>query len=470
MPLPDLYSQWTQARQNGAQRANDYTVRQNIGGALQGDSGALSAILKASPQTGMQLQDRAAGQQKAALAQQQEDSGRAALMFSQTGDPQYYAAWRQSLAGLPNAPQLPEALEPDDLEPAKQSAGAYAQAYGGFKGMETPSAIRELQMLQANPELAKLDMQRRQAGFGRPQLIQTADGYAWATPEGASPLNYGGGQPQTPQGPQSGQPFTIDPSLPPNVQAAIRSNEQAWANAPDQATAMLPPTRAQGPRVMPAPKQTAQSELEKRLALADQMGASPEEKRRMVIGREGAAAGAKPMPVGALKEMLSIEDSLGSTKLVADTLAKHASKIQSGDLSVSPVNAIGARVRETFGAANTNDVNLREFKADITRTVNEWLRLNKGVQTEGDAQREYKAIMDSNDPVVVARSIERLSKIMKNTVEIQVRKREAIQRNYGQGGQTARSASQPSQQPVKRARNPQTGETLVLVNGQWVPE
>jgi hypothetical protein len=200
MPLPDLYSQWTQARQNGAQRANDYTVRQNMGGALQGDSGALSAILKASPQTGMQLQDRAAGQQKAALAQQQEDSGRAALMFSQTGDPQYYAAWRQSLAGLPNAPQLPEALEPDDLEPAKQSAGAYAQAYGGFKGMETPSAIRELQMLQANPELAKLDMQRRQAGFGRPQLIQTADGYAWATPEGASPLNYGGGQPQTPQG------------------------------------------------------------------------------------------------------------------------------------------------------------------------------------------------------------------------------------------------------------------------------
>lgn len=325
MALPDFYSQWTHARQNGAQRANDYTVRQNIGGALQGDSGALSAILKASPQTGMMLQDRAAGQQKAALAQQQEDSGRAALMFSQTGDPQYYAAWRQSLAGLPNAPQLPEALEPDDLEPAKQSAGAYAQAYGGFKGMETPSAIRELQMLQANPELAKLDMQRRQAGFGRPQLIQTADGYAWATPEGASPLNYGGGQPQAPQGQQSGQPFTIDPSLPPNVQAAIRSNEQAWANAPDQATAMLPPTRAQGPRVMPAPKQTAQSELEKRLALADQMGASPEEKRRMVVGGEAARDTQRISTADATKARLKltqIQTARNQLKAVKSAFAK----------------------------------------------------------------------------------------------------------------------------------------------------
>lgn len=141
MALPDFYSQWTQARQNGAQRANDQTVRQNIGGALQGDSGALSAILKASPQTGMQVQQYAQGQRKA----QQEDAGKVASMFAQTGDPQYYAMWKQSLAGIPNAPQLPDALTPDDIEPAKQSAMAFAQAYGGVAG--TPAGVQEFRYM-----------------------------------------------------------------------------------------------------------------------------------------------------------------------------------------------------------------------------------------------------------------------------------------------------------------------------------
>src|SRR3546814_12528911 len=38
--------------------------------------------------------------------------------------------------------------------------------------------------------------------------------------------------------------FTIDPSLPPQVQAAIRGNEQAWAQAPDMGAMPIPQTRA----------------------------------------------------------------------------------------------------------------------------------------------------------------------------------------------------------------------------------
>lgn len=243
----EMWERGGQAAREGKQRT---ALSQYLQPATQGDSGALTQLYQAG------LGEQAMGAQKFATEQrslQREDAGKAASMFAQTGDPQYYAMWRQSLSGLPNAPQLPEALEPGEVEQAKQSAQMIAQHYGGMQSAEVPSAIRELQMLAQNPELAKLDMQRRQAGFGRPHLIQTADGYAWATPEGASPLNYGGGAQPAPQ--QSGQPFSIDPSLPPNVQAAIRSNEQAWASAPDQSTVTLPPViQAQGQRVMPAPK------------------------------------------------------------------------------------------------------------------------------------------------------------------------------------------------------------------------
>lgn len=46
----------------------------------------------------------------------------------------------------------------------------------------TPSDIRSLQALQANPELLKLDRERRQAASMVPKLVQTQQGYGWATP------------------------------------------------------------------------------------------------------------------------------------------------------------------------------------------------------------------------------------------------------------------------------------------------
>lgn len=63
----------------------------------------------------------------------------------------------------------------------------------------TPAAIRELQMLQANPELAKLDMQRRQSGGW--QLVDIPDGNGGTIQRERNPYtneyripNYGSGQ------------------------------------------------------------------------------------------------------------------------------------------------------------------------------------------------------------------------------------------------------------------------------------
>lgn len=531
MNLPDFYGTFTQARQNGAQRADDYTVRQNLGGALQGESGALAAILKASPQMGVQLQERQAGQKQAQL----EQLGKFASAYVQTRDPMIWKQMHPLMvqAGAP-ADMPADLATPEDFDGSLKAAQSFAAMYGNQQAQE---------QFTLSPGSARYDASGRQIAAqpfqNKPdfQLYESADGPMWLPKptQGGMPQQTAGG----PMGGAAGQVMgdayngTVDPvrdfptfASMPGVQVSSLYRDPAhnakvggvpnsyhpkgqagdFVVPPEQRAAFIAQARSMGydaidegdhvhlepsrgaratsqysagqgvgaipiAGVRPKPK-TAGSEIERRIELAREAGATPDEIKRMVIGREGAAAGAKPVPVGALKELLAIEDSLGSTKLVADTLARHAAKLQSGELSVTPVNAAGAFVREKLGVASEKDTNLREFKSDITRTVNEWLRMNKGVQTEGDAQREYKAIMDSNDPVVVARSVQRLAGIMKNTVAIQVRKRDAINRNYGNstGAPAQQPAQAPAQQPVKRARNPQTGETLVLINGQWVPE
>lgn len=56
-------------------------------------------------------------------------------------------------------------------------------AYGVKPGDDTtPADIRSLQMLQANPELAALDRERRQAAGMVPKLVETSQGYGWGTP------------------------------------------------------------------------------------------------------------------------------------------------------------------------------------------------------------------------------------------------------------------------------------------------
>lgn len=288
MALPDFYSQFTQARQNGAQRADDYTVRQNIGGAVQGDSGALAAILKASPQTGMQVQQYAQGQKKL----QQEDAGKAASMFAQTGDPQFYAMWKQSLAGLPNAPQLPDALEPDDIEPAKQSAMAFAQAYGGMAAGSNNVQSRfvgedgQVYALMRNGSVQPLGIK----ADPNMQIIEGQGGYFGVNKRNlqANPVQVG--QPAT-QAPPQGQiryATSDGTAIPPDEQDEFQMAMQASARGQDVTIPVGGRPQFGGGQLQAAPKQAAQSELEKRLAIARQMGATPEDMKRMVVGGEAA--------------------------------------------------------------------------------------------------------------------------------------------------------------------------------------
>lgn len=128
------------------------------------------------------------------------------------------------------------------------------------------------------------------------QIIDTGNGF-YGVNKGnlsAAPVMVGG-QPQQPAQPSlqaglyrtPGGMVRIGDDLTPEMQQAALADIQAGGTAQN---VQLPPRNVGpqqfggGQQLRSAPKAQAPSELERRLQMADQLGATPEEKRRMVIG------------------------------------------------------------------------------------------------------------------------------------------------------------------------------------------
>lgn len=304
------------------------------------------------------------------------------------------------------------------------------------------------------------------------QIIDTGNGFFGVNKGNlsASPVMVGGQPQQAPQPSlQSGLYQTpagmvrIGDGLTPEQQQAALADIQAGGTADNvqlPARNVAPQQFGGGQQLRSAPKPRAPSELDRRIEAARAMGASEDEIRRMIIGRDGAAAGAKPLPPAALKELLGVEDAMAAAQNVSSMIKKHSQRMADGSLVVGPVDSIGAQFRTRLGMSNANDVNLNEYRADLTKIVNESLLLNSGVQTEGDAQRAANELMDANDPATAARSLRRLQEYNTRAIELQKRKMDLVRRNYGQD-----ASGQPTQQrPSSGASgavlryNPATGD------------
>lgn len=179
------------------------------------------------------------------------------------------------------------------------------------------------------------------------------------------------------------------------------------------------------------------------------------------------AGGSSPLPVGALKELLGVEEALGATEVLGDIIGKNRSRLRNGTLDVGPGARFAGRIRTGLNMSNANDVNITELNADKTKIVNESLRLNKGVQTEGDAIRAGEELMAANDAETLKRAFDRLEEINQRAIQLQQRKAGLINSNYGR---TASPGAMPSAveafgggavvapaAPARRRFNPATG-------------
>lgn len=169
--------------------------------------------------------------------------------------------------------------------------------------------------------------------------------------------------------------------------------------------------------------------------------------------REVQGFGAKPntksggggsLPAAALKADLEIEDALGATQEAFSVAQKHLERMASGQLVIGPAEAALARARTAAGLSTDNDRAITEFNADKTAIVNASLRLNKGVQTDGDAQRAADELMSANDHKTALAAMKKLIKNNKRAVVLQNRKRRLIYANYGKDSGSADAPPVPS--------------------------
>lgn len=189
-------------------------------------------------------------------------------------------------------------------------------------------------------------------------------------------------------------------------------------------------------------KPAAPTEFERRMRAAREMGASEDELRRMVIGREGAAAGAKPMPAAALRMVTDANSALKEAGTVNDTLARIRQEIASDQLSLGPVRNIANQARIASGMGNEESTRFATLMTSLRGLQNAALRLNKGVQTEGDAQRIWQELLGNlNDEQAVLANIDRLMQLNQRAVELHEGNLELVNENYGRGQQAPAAPS-----------------------------
>lgn len=139
----------------------------------------------------------------------------------------------------------------------------------------------------------------------------------------------------------------------------------------------------------------------------------------------------KPLPVGALKMQQEAVDALAAAKNTAALSEKLQGQVQSGALDLGPMSNLVNKGRNFIGSSTPESVNFGLMETDLEKLRNDTLRLNKGVQTEGDAIRAMNEVIQSkNDPKLFAAAMTRLYDINNRATQLQQMQIDQIRQNY----------------------------------------
>lgn len=144
------------------------------------------------------------------------------------------------------------------------------------------------------------------------------------------------------------------------------------------------------------------------------------------------AAVQKPMPVGALKLQQEGLENMSIASNINPMLQRFANDIDAGKLRLGPVANMFNKGKNFAGASDEGSRNFASFQATLEKLRNDSLRLNKGVQTDGDAKRAWNELMSNiNDPDVVKQRINEIQGINERAVELHRMNVNQIRRNFG---------------------------------------
>lgn len=149
-------------------------------------------------------------------------------------------------------------------------------------------------------------------------------------------------------------------------------------------------------------------------------------------GPKDAAGGGKPLPTQAVKLQQGELDAIGTAASINADMSALEQQIESGKLKLGLVGNLASRGLNYVGLSTPESRNFASYNATLEKLRNDSLRLNKGVQTEGDAQRAWnELISNSNDADVVKQRLAEIKQINERAVALRKANVDALRKNYG---------------------------------------
>lgn len=174
---------------------------------------------------------------------------------------------------------------------------------------------------------------------------------------------------------------------------------------------------------------------EEQMALRRELAANASADRMAIAQMVNARQESKnvpKLPTSALKLQQESLDAIGLGSSIVSDLDALEKQIDSGALKLGPVDNRIAQARNFLGASTQESKNFASFQSTLEKMRNDSLRLNKGVQTEGDAQRAWNELFANiNDPGVVKQRLQEIKAINSRAANLHQMNVENIRANFG---------------------------------------
>lgn len=138
------------------------------------------------------------------------------------------------------------------------------------------------------------------------------------------------------------------------------------------------------------------------------------------------------LPESAVKEQQALLEKVGIAGSTNADLAAIEKQIADKDLKLGPLTNLAGKAKNYLGMSDQNSRNLASFQATLEKLRNDSLRLNSGVQTEGDAQRAWKELVDNiGDEKLVIQRLQEIQKLNERAANLQQLQVDTLRNNFG---------------------------------------
>lgn len=140
----------------------------------------------------------------------------------------------------------------------------------------------------------------------------------------------------------------------------------------------------------------------------------------------------KPIPATALKMQQEGLDAIATASGMNADLDAISKQIADKKLKFGPASNLANSALNAVGMSTEESRNFASFKSTLEKIRNDSLRLNKGVQTEGDAQRAWNELFQNiNDTDLVSQRLAEVKRLNDRAVQLRKLDIDNVRVNYG---------------------------------------